>query len=186
MIAVIPARGGSKGLPRKNLKTLSGFPLIYYTIKAALESNEVSRVIVSTEDQEIADVALKYGAEVPFLRPVSLAQDDSMVMDSYFFTLDNLISCENLEIKSFVALLPTVPLRDGFDISKSVKCFRQKKADSVIRVPDAPVPIDWYMKVGENVKLIKCIKDYDAVGNRQERERYYIPNGGIYVFDYKF
>ena len=87
MLAIIPARGGSKGLPGKNLKVLNGFPLIYYTIRAAIDSSEVSRVIVSTEDIRIAEIAREYGAEVPFLRPMELAQDDSMVMDSYFVIL---------------------------------------------------------------------------------------------------
>ena len=119
-------------LPGKNLKVLNGFPLIYYTIRAAIDSSEVSRVIVSTEDIRIAQIAREYGAEVPFLRPMEFAQDDSMVMDSYFYTIEKLNSEEDLEIESFVALLPTVPLRDDRDISNSIKYFREKKADSVI------------------------------------------------------
>ena len=186
MLAIIPARGGSKGLPGKNLKVLNGFPLIYYTIRAAIDSSEVSRVIVSTEDIRIAEVAREYGAEVPFLRPMELAQDDSMVMDSYFYTIEKLNSEEDLEIESFVALLPTVPLRDDRDISNSIKYFREKKADSVISVTSAPVPIDWYMKIGVNGELIKLRKDSDPVRNRQKCEQNYIPNGAIYVFNYHF
>jgi CMP-N,N'-diacetyllegionaminic acid synthase len=83
MLAIIPARGGSKGLPRKNIKLLDGLPLICYTIKAALDSKLVDRVIVSTDDVEIATISRDFGAEVPFMRPDNLASDKSMVMDTY-------------------------------------------------------------------------------------------------------
>ena len=186
MLAIIPARGGSKGLPGKNLKVLNGFPLIYHTIRAAIDSLEVSRVIVSTEDKRIAEIAREYGAEVPFLRPTELAQDDSMVMDSYFFTIQELNSTEGIEVREFVALLPTVPLRTAEDITKSVMLFRGSRADSVISVTDAPVPIDWYMKIDQEGRLSKCVKDSDPVRNRQKCQQNYIPNGAIYVFNYHF
>lgn len=88
MLAIIPARGGSKGLPRKNIKLLNGLPLICYSIKAALASNLIDRVIVSTDDNEIASVAKNYGAEVPFMRSIELASDESMVVDTYLEAVD--------------------------------------------------------------------------------------------------
>ena len=109
MLAIIPARGGSKGLPRKNLKSLNGEPLICHSIKSALLSKSIDRVIVSTDDKEIANISKECGAEVPFLRPVSLAGDKSMVMDTYLHVIDELNKSENKSIREFVALLPTVP-----------------------------------------------------------------------------
>ena len=80
MLAIIPARGGSKGLPGKNIRPLGGIPLICHTINAAIAAKSISRVIVSTDDETIAEVAKECGAEVPFIRPASLANDDSMVI----------------------------------------------------------------------------------------------------------
>ena len=110
MIAIIPARGGSKGLPGKNIKYLNGIPLIGHSIQTALKAKSISRVIVSTDDAEIAKRAQEYGAEVPFIRPKNLAEDNSMVMDAYIHTIDRLVNESKEEIESFVALLPTAPL----------------------------------------------------------------------------
>ena len=88
MLAIIPARGGSKGLPRKNTKLFDGQPLICHTVKAALSSNLIDRVIVSTEDNEIASVAKDCGADVPFMRPHILASDKSMAIDTYLHAVD--------------------------------------------------------------------------------------------------
>ena len=93
ILAIIPARGGSKGIPGKNIKELAGKPLIAYTIEAARRAPSVSRVIVSTDSQEIADVAMRYGAEVPFLRPEELASDTAKTMDAVMYTLEELAQC---------------------------------------------------------------------------------------------
>ena len=111
VIAIIPARGGSKGIPRKNLKTLGGKPLIAWTIQAALKSKTIDRVIVSTEDNEMADIAQEWGAEVPFIRPTELAQDKSTAMETVFHALEMIPNYE------WVFLLqPTSPLRTTADI----------------------------------------------------------------------
>ncbi len=83
VLAIIPARGGSKGLPRKNIRSLAGHPLIAYSIAAALQANSVTRTIISTDDEEIAAVARTYGAEVPFLRPAEYAQDNSLDLPAF-------------------------------------------------------------------------------------------------------
>ena len=88
MLAIIPARGVSKGLPKKNIKLLDGLPLLCYTIKASLDSKLVDRVIVSTDDDEIATISRDFGAEVPFMRPDDLAGDKSMAMDTYLNVAD--------------------------------------------------------------------------------------------------
>ena len=111
MIAIIPARGGSKGLPGKNIRNLAGKPLICHTVKAALGASSISRVIVSTDDDAIATAAIECGAEVPFKRPKELADDESMVMDAYLYTVDRISENSDTKIDSFVALLPTAPLR---------------------------------------------------------------------------
>lgn len=90
MIALIPARGGSKGLPNKNIKLLNGKPLIAYTIEAALQAKEISRVIVSTDYENIKEVALQYGADIPFLRPDFLATDSSSSLDVFKYTINRL------------------------------------------------------------------------------------------------
>jgi N-acylneuraminate cytidylyltransferase len=110
ILAVIPARGGSKGIPRKNIKELCGKPLIAYSIQAALKTKLINRVIVSTEDEEIAEISKSFGAEVPFLRPAELARDRSSIGDAIQFTLTRLQSdgyCPDI----FLTLYPTHPFR---------------------------------------------------------------------------
>jgi N-acylneuraminate cytidylyltransferase/CMP-N,N'-diacetyllegionaminic acid synthase len=132
MIAIIPARGGSKGIPGKNIKLLGGKPLIVYTIEAALESRWISEVIVSTDSEEIARVAREYGAIVPFLRPAELARDDSQAIDSYIYTVEKLEKEYGYTIESFIVLLLTTPFRNGNDIDEAIEMFREKNSDSVI------------------------------------------------------
>ena len=107
MLGVIPARKGSKGLPRKNVKVLNGKPLIQYTLEAALESKNISRLIVTTDDDEVADFCRSWqGVEVPFKRPSELASDRAIVIESFFHLLDWLEQNENLEpVKSFISCL---------------------------------------------------------------------------------
>ena len=182
MLAIIPARGGSKGLPGKNIKLLGGIPLICHTIKAALESNLIDRVIVSTEDNEIASIAKNCGAEVPFMRSINLASDISMVMDSYLEVVD-MIAKENLKpIDSFVALLPTVPLRTSKDIDNAIQIFNDKNANSVISVVEASTPVYWHRTISKEGILENFLPEFNAVKNRQELKKTYLPNGGIYVF----
>lgn len=126
MIAIIPARGGSKGLPGKNIKFLNGKPLIAYTIEAALKAKHVHRVIISTDDLEIADTAKKYGAEVPFMRPEYLATDDALAIDVYKYTLSRLSETEGTIITDFMVLQPTSPLRTATDIDKAITIFKEK------------------------------------------------------------
>ena len=182
MLAIIPARGGSKGLPRKNLKSLNGEPLICHSIKSALLSKSIDRVIVSTDDKEIANISKECGAEVPFLRPISLAGDKSMVMDTYLHVIDELNKSENKSIGEFVALLPTVPLRLPSDIDKAVNIFKFNKADSVISVVRASIPIHWYRKISKEGILGDYLPEFNATKNRQDFEQTYIPNGAIYIF----
>ncbi len=183
MIAIIPARGGSKGLPGKNIRNLAGKPLICHTIKAALDASSISRVIVSTDDDLIATAALECGAEVPFKRPKELADDESMVMDAYLYTVDRISDNSGIIIDSFVALLPTAPLRLAKDIDNAIEIFSEKDADSVISITEAEVPIEWYRKIDHKGVLMDYFSDASAIKNRQDFNLLYIPNGSIYVFN---
>lgn len=187
MIAIIPARGGSKGLPGKNIKNLLGKPLISYTIEAALKSEEITRVIVSTDSKEIADISLEYGAEVPFLRPITLAMDDSSAIDVYIHAVEYLKATDNENIEKFMVLLPTAPLRDYIDIDRAVKEFKSKNASTLVSMKKAEVPVSWYYKlIDEKGRVQNAGFDYkNAILNRQANEQYYIPNGAIYILDYK-
>src|SRR5689334_22953797 len=92
MLAIIPARGGSKGLPGKNIRPLMGKPLIVHTIEAALGARAITRTVCSTDSDEIATIARQAGADVPFMRPAELARDDSLAIDNYIYTVDRLIA----------------------------------------------------------------------------------------------
>jgi N-acylneuraminate cytidylyltransferase/CMP-N,N'-diacetyllegionaminic acid synthase len=184
MIALIPARGGSKGLPGKNIRMLAGKPLIAHTILAAKNAKSVSRVIFSTDSPEIAAVAKDFGAEVPFMRPAELATDTAPAIDNYIYTVDRLNREENAKIDELVVLLPTAPLRTAEDIDAAIKIFREKKADSVVSYYPAPHPVQWYRYLDEKGVLRSLFPDLDTLKNRQEQKQAYLPNGAIYVFRY--
>lgn len=182
MIAIIPARGGSKGLPGKNIKTLLGKPLILYTIEAALKSKSINRIILSTDDKKIVDAVKNYNIEVPFLRPKELATDNALAIDNYIYTIDRLNKEFNEKISEFIVLQPTSPLRLPQDIDAAVELFKDKAADSVLSFCEALHPPQWAKKILPNNK----IEDYFNLNinnkNRQELETAYMPNGAIFVF----
>ena len=182
MIAIIPARGGSTGLPGKNTRLLGGYPLICHSISAALDSKFISRVIVSTDDENIAEISRECGAEVPFIRPKELADDTSMVMDAYLHLIDKLSVEGSEKIESFVALLPTAPLRTSEDIDNAVEIFTKNEADSVMSVTETAIPIEWYMKITDSGILSNYLTEKSLINNRQDFNQAYNPNGAIYVF----
>lgn len=180
MIAIIPARGGSKGLPGKNIMEMCGKPLIAYTIEAALNAKSIDHVIISTDDIKIADVAKKYGAEVPFMRPSRLASDTAMAVDNYIYTIERLEKEWNMKIDSFVVLQPTSPLRLSADIDGAVELFNARKADSVVTYVKEAHPVFWHKKVDDNNKIEDLFEG--TIANRQELPITYYPNGAVYVF----
>jgi len=132
VLAVIPARGGSKTIPRKNIKDFAGFPLIAYSIAAGLQSEMVTRVIVSTDDEEIAEVSRHYGAEVPFIRPAAHAQDQTPDLPVFEHALTWLAEQEGYQPEIVVQLRPTSPLRRMWHIDGAVQALIQHpQADSV-------------------------------------------------------
>ncbi|TKT94370.1 acylneuraminate cytidylyltransferase family protein [Dyadobacter frigoris] len=131
MLAIIPARGGSKGLPGKNIKPIAGHPLIAYSIKAALDSPSVTRVIVSTDSEEIAQVARSYGAEIPFIRPSEFANDLSTDLEVFTHALDWLEMNENYKPDLVVQFRPTSPVRFLHDIEICIHKMQSSEADSL-------------------------------------------------------
>jgi len=132
VLAIIPARGGSKTIPRKNIKDFAGYPLIAYSIAAGLQSEMVSRVIVSTDDEEIAEAARRFGAEVPFLRPAAHSQDQTPDLPVFEHALTWLSAQEGYHPEVVVQLRPTSPLRRMWHINQAVQTLIQHpQADSV-------------------------------------------------------
>lgn len=180
MIAIIPARGGSKGLPGKNIRPLNGKPLIAYAVEAALKAKNIDRVIISTDDEDIARVAANYGAELPFMRPAELASDTAMAIDNYIYTIGRLEEESGEKIEAFVVLQPTSPLRIAEDIDGAVEMFEQKNADSVISYTQEAHPISWHKYLDNEGRFIDIL---DAnIKNRQDNRISYYPNGAVYVF----
>ncbi len=172
-VALIPARGGSKGIPRKNIKLFNFKPLIYWSIVAAQESNHIDRVIVSTEDQEIADVARKYSAEVPFLRPKKFAMDNSPGIDPVIHLLENIDNVESL-----LLLQPTSPLRETKHINEIFELKERFNAESVVSVSLAKKNIIFAMD--ENNLLSSISKEFKLLP-RQEFSNLYNLNGALYL-----
>lgn len=178
---LITARGGSKGLPGKNIAQAGGRPLIEWSIKAARESC-IERCFVSTDSDEIAEVCRKAGAEVPFLRPAALAADDTPHIDVLLHALDWMETADLLP-DYLVLLQPTSPLRLAIDIDSAVDIARNNDADSVISVFDAPVHPYWIRSLDEQ----GCIRDFmkwpsdSGYLRRQILPPAYAMNGAVYV-----
>ena len=136
-IALICARGGSKGLPGKNIKQLNGTPLIGWSIKIAKQIDRISRVIVSTDSEEIAKIALEYGAEVPFMRPENLALDNSPEWSVWRHSINYLENQQSEKIDVLVVLPVTAPLRTIRDVNKCIDLFEKGGTDSVITVSES-------------------------------------------------
>ena len=168
---VIPARGGSKGVPRKNLAELDGRPLIAYTFDAALKSTALDRVIVSTDDEEIAVLGRDSGCEVPFLRPAELARDETPMRD----VLEHL--SRQVESDVYCLLQPTSPLRTARHVDEAVAIFNERHPDSVVsvvRVPHRYTP-DSLMKAEEG--MLVPLKGAPAITRRQDKPELYARNG---------
>jgi len=135
-IALICARGGSKGLPGKNIKPLAGMPLIGWAIKAAQQTDQISSIIVSTDSEQIAQVAIEQGAEVPFMRPGELAQDHSSEWLVWRHAVEYLEQ-EKANIDGLVVVPATAPLREAIDLENCIEAFENSNADVVVTVTDA-------------------------------------------------
>jgi CMP-N,N'-diacetyllegionaminic acid synthase len=180
-LAVIPARGGSKRIPRKNLTLLGGKPLIAYTIEAAISSKRLSRSIVSTDDEEIASVAKQFGAEVPFLRPAELAQDKSAVLDAINHALTHL-ERQGDQIDTVVLLQPTSPLRTGKHVDEAIDLFESSGADTVTAVCNSREH-PYYAWTVEDGRLQPFFSLEKVLTARQDLPSAVIENGSIFVIN---
>ena len=177
MLAIIPARSGSKGLPRKNIKLLGGKPLIAWTIEAAIQSEKFSRIIVSTDSVEIAEVAQKWGAEVPFLRPDSLSTDESSVIDTINYTLGLLDG----KFDSVCLLQPTSPLRTSNHLIEAVGLFEKDDVHSLVSVTKVDKSPQWCFWRNEEAYLTPILNDGFSLSRRQELQDAFVLNGAIYI-----
>lgn len=183
MIAIITARGGSKGLPRKNILPFCGQPLIAHTIEAAKKSQAIERIIVSTDDQEIAAVSQEFGAEVPFMRPAKLATDTASSREVVLHAL-SFLEKQGESVGTFCLLQPTSPLRTSADIDAAFRIFQGKKADSVLSITPYDHPVQWAMELRDDGILLPRGKE--KIARRQDLADYYRPNGAIYMFKTTF
>ena len=174
ILGLIPARGGSKGIPRKNLFNLKNKPLIQWTIETAISSGDLNKIIVSTDDKSIAEFAQLHGAEVPFFREKKLAQDDSNIIDT---VLDLLVKLDHFD--EVLLLQPTSPLRIVEDIKNIIEIKRKFNADSVVSVCEARHNPSLLFEIEGNI-LQKSFNNLKS-GNRQNFKKYYALNGSLYL-----
>ncbi len=187
-LLIIPARGGSKGIPKKNITELNGIPLIEYTIKAAhkvISEKECIQAIVSTDNEEIRRVAINAGADVPFLRPAGMSEDSSSSLD-YILHAIEFFSNNNVEIQNIIILQPTSPLRNANDIVSAIDLYESEKSNCLISV---------YEEHTVNSKIIYKQKGkfgypVDNAHNfgqrRQDEEPILVRNGAIYITNVHF
>lgn len=183
--AIIPARSGSKGLPKKNIKIFSGKPLIHWSIDAALKSDLVNGVYVSTDCSEISEISKKSGAQVPFLRPVELAEDHSSVLDAI---KDMISKIDEINEDDYLLLLqPTSPLRTTEHINESLSQFfelLEKDTETMISVMKAPQKMGWLLSQTEQY-IDFCFQIDTSNPQRQKLPTLFLPNGSLFLLKIK-
>ena len=179
MIALIPAKQNSTRLKNKNLKLLNGKPLIFYSIKAALKSKYISRVIVSTDSKLIAKKSLNYGAEVPFIRPKSISKKATNLKHVCRHALKYLEKKENIKINDIVVLQPTSPLRTPNDIDNSIKIFKKNSKIKYLTSFAKTKPFEWFFKKKKNNIYFQISKK--EIKNSQYLDQTFVLTGAIYI-----
>jgi CMP-N,N'-diacetyllegionaminic acid synthase len=178
VLAIIPARGGSKGVPRKNIKPLAGKPLIAWTVEEAKKSKYIDRLVLSSEDEEIIKVAKSYGCEVPFVRPAELAQDETPGIAPVLHALDQLP-----EYNILILLQPTSPLRTVQDIDRGLEFFERQQAVVCVSVSETTISPYSVFKFAENYVLKRILDKDEMVTRRQDLPIFYVPNGALYIIN---
>ena len=177
VLGIIPARGGSKGMPKKNIRPLLNKPLIAWTIEQALKSKYIDRVVVSTDDPAIARLAKKHGADVPFMRPDKLATDKAKSIDVVSHALLSLP-----EKYDYVVLLqPTSPLRTADDIDACVKLCMSKGGNSCVSVTESEKNPHWMYSLDRDGRMHRLIKTKKTIDRRQDLPKSYALNGAVYT-----
>ena len=182
ILGIIPVRGSSKGIPRKNIKLLKGKPLLQYTIEAAKKSKRLTKTIVSTEDQEIADVARSLGAEVPFLRPDELARDETPTLPVIEHALHTLEKTSE-SFDAVCILQATTPFRDEGLIDAAIEKFIRSDADSLVSVIAVPHEYNphWVFEPDQKGNLKVATGEQQLISRRQDLPPAYIRDGALYL-----
>lgn len=182
VLGLIPARGGSKGVPRKNAKDLAGKPLVAWTVECALASRRLDRVVLSTDDDEIAEIGSRWGVEVPFRRPAAIAADATPMIDVVVHALDALESMDE-PFDAVCLLQPTSPLRTPDDVDAAISLLESSGADcvfSTLEVPTEHHP-DWVFVVDESSNLRLANGEVEPIARRQDLRPAVYREGSIYV-----
>ena len=180
ILAIIPARGGSKRILHKNLVDIHGKPLIYWSITAAKESKYIDTFIVSTDDEAIETAANQFGAETPFRRDASLATDTAKLDDLAVEILQQFAE-QNNDFDYVMLLQPTSPLRTAQHIDEAIEQLIDKKGDSVIAVTPLSHPFEWSHTLDDDLSLTNFLKNDDLKKRSQDFPKRYIINGAIYI-----
>ena len=180
LLALITARGGSKGIPKKNIALCAGLPLLAWTIRAAVESGIISRLVLSTDDEEIAGIGKFYGAEVPFMRPAHLSDDRTSGIDVLIHALECLEQNEGYCPDYVLLLQPTSPLRQATDIRLAWERMQKRGVASVVGVTPASQHPFWIKKMDAEGRLSSFLP-VPVPATRQELPPAYIINGAIYL-----
>jgi N-acylneuraminate cytidylyltransferase/CMP-N,N'-diacetyllegionaminic acid synthase len=181
-LAIIPARGGSKGLPGKNIKELCGKPLIAWSIEAGLKSNYLDETMVTTDYQNILDISKQYGASVPFLRPDELANDTATSFDAINHTIEFYKNELNKEFDYIVLLEPTSPLRESSDIDKAIEVLMDSDADSIVGICRTEDQNPAFLVLKNEKSFISGYENKEMrVLRRQDINDVYFFEGTIYI-----
>jgi len=176
VLAIIPARGGSKGVPRKNIRLLAGKPLIAWTIEEAKKSKYIDRLILTSEDLEIIETAKAYGCDIPFVRPGKLALDSTPGIDPVLHAL------EVIQGYDYVVLLqPTSPLRLAEDIDGCIEKMIEKQSTTCVSVTEAETSPYWMYTLNQAGAMQPLIQQDEPIVRRQDLTMVYALNGAVYV-----
>jgi CMP-N-acetylneuraminic acid synthetase len=187
ILAIIPARGGSRGIKNKNIKVLNKKPLLYYTAKESKNSKYLDKIVLSTDSNVIAKIGKKLGIEVPFIRPKELAKNQTPMIPVIKHVLEKLQKIENYVPDIIVILQPTSPLRTSKHIDQAIEIFMKKKTDSLVSVTEIPHTMNPFsaMKLKKKGNLIFFLEYNENNNLRQKKPLFYYRNGAIYIFNRK-
>lgn len=183
ILGLIPARGGSKGIPKKNIKKLGGKELIRYSIEVGLAVSAINTLIVSTDDEDIASISKEAGATIPFMRPSDLATDSSPSIDTVLHALD-FFDKKNIVFDAVCLLQATTPFRAAADIAKAIQLFKEKGADSLISVREVPHHYNphWVFEKDKHSPYLKIATgEKEIISRRQALPKAYHRDGALYL-----
>ncbi|MFT8318829.1 MAG: acylneuraminate cytidylyltransferase family protein [Sporolactobacillus sp.] len=177
-LTIIPARAGSKGIPNKNIRLLNEKPLLAWSIESSIHCSEINRTIVSTDSGKFAEIARKYGAEVPELRPTDLSRDETPTEPVLIHVIEQLEKKENYKPDAVILLQPTSPFRKDGSLSRAIKLFEEKKADSLLSVcPNH----HFFWKNNEDPTALYSYQSRPRRQDIEQQERWFRENGSIYI-----